>query len=641
MKKRIYVLSSVSLLCLIACSKPSDSFSSTETTSSSSSSIESSVVSSVVEENHLSDVYQIYHDNGGVLPYADWLQNVVGSDSISAFDGMSSYEVYKSIYSGYTGTEEEWTGDVEKKALSIVITFDCDDGTEVEPVRLLKGEIYDLSEKHTSKLGYKMYCWLLGGVPCKTQFSSMEDVTLTVLWEKLEISITYYVDGKEIYKSQPGDYSEPNVPNKIGYEFVGWFLDEGCTEPFDGSLATDNSLSLYGRYDYADCNMPTVSINTNDGSDITSKYDYKGATVSIGNAEKEYGLDNVVAEVRGRGNSTWTYSKKPYRIKFDKKQGLFGCAKAKNWVLLADYLDPSSIRNYSALTFANTLPGFPYKYLTQHVRLYLNGKYRGLYLLTQNPDEKAGRVNIEQTITATTDVNTLDYMVEFDQSVRENNVDILDVNYFISSGFSNKEISLKYPEIDDFASETQFKSFLARVRKEVNELGTIVNGGKYSEIAEKVDEESLASFTVEDLLTGSRDHQKKSFKFYKKGDRFYFGPAWDYDYSTYVSWTGKPSVTTGANGVVWSYTNICIEKYVSTVEGKKRAGAVWKEMKESGKYLESINAIKNEAALISDDANMNNNYWYGNGKYDNATSVKNVLNFYDKQTSVMDDYFGV
>lgn len=645
MKKQFLIFSSVALLCLPGCSTVSDSSQShsehSDLESTSFKDSHSIIESSMDDGDYTDYIYQIYVDNKGSMPYSEWLQYAYEESGLTSFKGLSPYQTYIAIYKGYSGSQDEWLNDVDKKSLSILVSFDCDDGVAVDSVSLLKGERIDLSKKTTSKPGYKMYCWLSGGIPCNSSFSSMEDVVLTVLWTKVNYVITYYLEGKEYYKSEPGDYKEPSVSSKTGYEFSGWYLDEDYTIPYNGIPEdAEDSFSLYGRFDYMDCNMPIVSINTEDGSDITSRYEYKGATISIDNADK-YGLSNVVAEVRGRGNSTWSYSKKPYRIKFDKKQGLFGCEKAKNWVLLADYLDPSSIRNYSALTFANSLPGLPYKYLTKHVRLYLNGKYKGLYLLTQNPDAKAGRVGIEQTITASTDVNTLDYMVEFDQSVRENNVDILDVNYFISTGFSNKEISLKYPEIDDFANEEQFKQFLARVRKEVNDLGVTVNGGKYSEIASKVDEQSLASFTVEDLLTGSRDHQKKSFKFYKKGDKFYFGPAWDYDYSTYVNWTGKPSITTGPNGVIWSYTNICIEKYVSTTEGKKIAGAVWKEMRDSGKYSESIKAIKEESSLISADANMNNNYWYGNNKYDNATAVKNVLDFYDKQTSVMDEYFGV
>ena len=49
--------------------------------------------------------------------------------------------------------------------------------------------------------------------------------------------------------------------------------------------------------------------------------------------------------IRGRGNSTWGTGKNPYKIKLDKKANLFNMGKNKHWVLLADYYDPSHIRN--------------------------------------------------------------------------------------------------------------------------------------------------------------------------------------------------------------------------------------------------------------------------------------------------------
>lgn len=40
-----------------------------------------------------------------------------------------------------------------------------------------------------------------------------------------------------------------------------------------------------------------------------------------------------------------TVSKKPYKIKLDKKADLFGMGKNKHWVLLANYYDNSLVRN--------------------------------------------------------------------------------------------------------------------------------------------------------------------------------------------------------------------------------------------------------------------------------------------------------
>ena len=64
--------------------------------------------------------------------------------------------------------------------------------------------------------------------------------------------------------------------------------------------------------------IPVVSIVTNDGSVITDEY--VDSIISISNCDDKYILEDVSAEVKVRGNGSATYNKKPYRIKFSKKQ---------------------------------------------------------------------------------------------------------------------------------------------------------------------------------------------------------------------------------------------------------------------------------------------------------------------------------
>ena len=56
--------------------------------------------------------------------------------------------------------------------------------------------------------------------------------------------------------------------------------------------------------------------------------------------------------IRGRGNNTWHYPKKPFSIKFSKKQAFLGMPKAKKWVMLANYRDRTLIRNALAFEIA-------------------------------------------------------------------------------------------------------------------------------------------------------------------------------------------------------------------------------------------------------------------------------------------------
>ena len=81
--------------------------------------------------------------------------------------------------------------------------------------------------------------------------------------------------------------------------------------------------------------LPTLYIETFDQKDVTDHDNYKYCRIVMVNGADTTRFDSV--RIRGRGNTTWTLPKKPYRIKFPKKTRLLGEeeAKAKDWVLLA------------------------------------------------------------------------------------------------------------------------------------------------------------------------------------------------------------------------------------------------------------------------------------------------------------------
>lgn len=87
-------------------------------------------------------------------------------------------------------------------------------------------------------------------------------------------------------------------------------------------------------------------ITTDDSSisEIQSKDSYESGTLTV-NGKSTYESCIVKTEIKGRGNSTWGYPKKPYRLKLNKKAEICGLGKAKNYVLLANHLDPTLMLN--------------------------------------------------------------------------------------------------------------------------------------------------------------------------------------------------------------------------------------------------------------------------------------------------------
>lgn len=100
-------------------------------------------------------------------------------------------------------------------------------------------------------------------------------------------------------------------------------------------------------------------------------------------------------EFRGRGNSTWTFEKTPYRFKMSKKASVCGLPKAKSYALIANYIDGSHMRNVMALWLAREL-GLPYSNHAVLVNVYLNNNFKGLYILTEKIGIGGGSVDIDE-----------------------------------------------------------------------------------------------------------------------------------------------------------------------------------------------------------------------------------------------------
>ncbi len=139
--------------------------------------------------------------------------------------------------------------------------------------------------------------------------------------------------------------------------------------------------------------------NTNPDNNID--WQYHDSTVTVSECDDGYALSDVIAGVKIRGNWTTTYPKKPFRIKFDKKQGMLGLndgAKCKSWVLLADYKDFTLERNSLAFYLGNQIFGSDGYYCSdfRQVELYLNNQYWGVYLLAEQQQVNKNRIAVTE-----------------------------------------------------------------------------------------------------------------------------------------------------------------------------------------------------------------------------------------------------
>ena len=168
--------------------------------------------------------------------------------------------------------------------------------------------------------------------------------------------------------------------------------------------------------------FPNIYVNTNNVK-IEDKENYVDMTLSTNNCANKYVLNDVQGGIRLRGNGTLTYDKKAYRLKFNNKVNLLGLnnnLKAKSWVLIADYADQSMMRNETAFYMGNSLLNYSKNYCSsyQHVNVYLNDKYNGVYLLAEQQQVNKSRINLiePETDYAGTDIG---YLLELDNYAKQ------------------------------------------------------------------------------------------------------------------------------------------------------------------------------------------------------------------------------
>ncbi len=143
-------------------------------------------------------------------------------------------------------------------------------------------------------------------------------------------------------------------------------------------------------------NIPVIRIDTK-GKPILDKKNYVDGTITISDPEclysdvKEFKAD---MGIRGRGNSTWSFPKKPWKVKLDQKASLLGMPADKEWALLANYSDRTLIRNIVAMKLSE-ICGFSWTPRMRNVEVYLNNEYQGVYTLCEHKKVSKDRVNID------------------------------------------------------------------------------------------------------------------------------------------------------------------------------------------------------------------------------------------------------
>lgn len=183
----------------------------------------------------------------------------------------------------------------------------------------------------------------------------------------------------------------------------------------DINISSQNCINtspyLYNYYPNLLNSLPTISIKMSE--EDASKYsleeqnskfsdsEYVESTFTLkSTSNSSYNLSSIPCYFKARGSSSAKRNKQAFRIKFSQKQSLCGLNngnKFKSWVLLADWLDDSMLKNVISFYLGKNLSLHSKTYCSDFipVYLYINSYCRGIYLLAEHQSVNKNRVNID------------------------------------------------------------------------------------------------------------------------------------------------------------------------------------------------------------------------------------------------------
>jgi len=309
----------------------------------------------------------------------------------------------------------------------------------------------------------------------------------------------------------------PDVPNtapsriaEVVLSVLSHYIDTSTSQLLATVTSRTITNEISERLQPTSCdvevNTPVkLQIDTTDAAPIVSKEDYLTARFQL-DADGSNAAMDVTTSIRGRGNTTWSLPKKPYRIKLAKSAGLLGMNSDKDWDLLANYSDKTLLRNSIAFCMSRMMH-MAWTPDSRMVELWLNGSYQGVYQLTEHVEDGSAKA----------DIGTTGVLLEIDAR--------LDADYVFTSSLKSVPYTFQSDPIND-----QLNTVPAYIGSFESALFSSSFTDPTLGYRPFLDTESLVDFyLVQELLRNNDAFWSSTFLTRKDDGPLVFGPLWDFD----------------------------------------------------------------------------------------------------------------
>ncbi len=324
------------------------------------------------------------------------------------------------------------------------------------------------------------------------------------------------------------------------------------------------------------------------GASITSKDVWtENCTVRLVDDAGTVYYENSEVMMKGRGNSTWNYDKKPYTLKLPKKTDLIGTGTTKRWVLLANWMDRTLLRNEVAFEMARRT-ALEWTPSGEFIELFINGRHMGNYWLGEKIKTEKHRFQA-------------DYLIEMDTYYDAGWKFYSSYGRRVKQGAYGMPIGVKEPDDEDMTQESlnTLKSLVSRVEK------AIYTGSEdYRELLDVTT--FIDWYLVHELSYNDEPNHPKSSYFYFRDGKMYAGPVWDFDW-----WTFQPNTS----GLLIP-NSIYFGELLKDAEFVRQLKARWVELKP--KFATIPEYISAKAAEIRTSEAINWSMWPCTSSYVNG-----------------------
>ena len=418
-------------------------------------------------------------------------------------------------------------------------------------------------------------------------------------------------------------------------------------------------LAFYGEKGEGDdsqfyqiTNLPTVVINTKGAQEVTSKEEELSSVVYIVSEEGKKLLATEKTGVRGRGNASWNFPKKPYRLKFDEKQQLLDApAKAKKWTLINNYGDKTLMRNILAFELSRRF-GLAYTPYCHPVDVVLNGEYRGCYQLCDQIEVNKNRVNITEMEPEDVDLPELSggYLIEVDAYAST------EASHFYST--LGTPVTIKSPDDEDIVNaQTRY------ITDYFNRMENAVFASNFADpetgYRRYLDLDSFLKHFMVGEMSGNTDTYWSVYMTKdRESDKFFTGPVWDFDIAfdndqrTYPIEAHTDYIFASKGSVASEAMRRMVNRIVKEDEGaRQRLLELWSEARNTKGIDETslMEYVDKTVELLNESQKLNFLRWnilservhenpQASGSYEGEVAI--VKNFIRKRLPQMDGFIG-